>query len=168
MKKITSFVVASIVVLSGCAKNDQAENSKTEPVGKQDIEMARTDVVEDNTLESDTVSNEISEEVSEYKDGIYTADGSYDADDGDVHEDIDFRFGVREGKVTSLELVGEPGHPISKHHQEDFMEEMPGQVVGKDLKGLTVEAVSGASDTTTGFRKALEDVKRQAILTQEG
>ena len=157
MKKIISIVGASVIALTGCSGNgDKADTQK----GVARIE--ETVIVEKQKEVTAEVMSSADEVVSIYKDGIYTADGSYDADDGDVHEDIDFALEIADGKVVSLELIGEAGHPISKHHQEDFMAEMPTQIIGKDIADLQVEVVSGASDTTTGFKKALADIKKQA------
>jgi uncharacterized protein with FMN-binding domain len=157
MKKVVSIVGVSIIALTGCASS--GDNTDTQK------DVARTEetvIVEKKKEVTAEVMPNTDETVSSYKDGTYTADGSYDADDGDVHEDIDFALEVVDGKVASLELIGEAGHPISKHHQEDFMAAMPAQIIGKDIADLQVETISGASDTTTGFKKALADIQKQA------
>lgn len=161
MKKAVSIVGVSVLALTACTSN--GDNTDTQKDVARTEEVVIVEKQKEVTAESMPSADQ---NMSSYKDGVFTADGSYDADDGDVHEDIDFALEIADGKVVSLELIGEAGHPISKHHQEDFMAAMPAQIIGKDIADLHVETISGASDTTTGFKKALADIQRQA--QQEG
>ena len=172
MRKITTSIVAvGLITVTGCADSGNVSGniSKDQQDSSTRVEnpIARTENISDNNAQeaavaSDKTNDVMSAEMPGYKDGAYTADGSYLADDGDVSEDIDFRIEIKDQKVVSLELIGEPSHPISEHHQADFMDIMPSQIVGKNIADLQVETVSGASDTTTGFRKALTDIQKQA------
>jgi len=160
MKKIISLVFASIVVLAGCSDTAKEEQKPPTIVSK---DVARVDDAHEDVSNKTEEMHDVTEETQEtYKDGEYLVDGAYLANKGTVAEDIDFQFIITDGKIASLELVGESSHAISKDHQDYFMTVMPERVIGQNLETLTVDAVAGASDTTTGFRKAVNSLKEQA------
>lgn len=95
----------------------------------------------------------------DYRDGTYDVTSTY----GPVSEDsIDVKVTVKDQSITDIKVTGHPFTPVSKKHQDAFAKAIPGVVVGKQLKGLNVDTVAGASWTTEAFNKALETAREQA------
>lgn len=94
-----------------------------------------------------------------YKDGVYEVAGQKGPSGDDT---IDVKVGVAGGDVTSVDVVGHASTELSKQHQDAFIHAVPGAVVGKPLKGLSVHKVAGASWTSEAFNTALKTVREQA------
>lgn len=95
----------------------------------------------------------------DYRDGTYDVTSTY----GPVSEDsIDVKVTVKDQSIADIKVTGHPFTPVSKKHQDAFAKAIPGVVVGKQLKGLSVDTVAGASWTTEAFNKALETAREQA------
>lgn len=149
------------VLLVGCTTKKEVSTQKeleglapetiarVESQNKETAELAQNDFRDDIKNETSTVSGE------------YTGDGYYEVHDGTVKEDIDFKFVIENDVVASFEMLGEASVPDSAWHQELFMEKATPKIVGKDIATLEIDVVSGASATTEGFRKALQDVREQ-------
>jgi len=95
-----------------------------------------------------------------YRDGTYTADGSYTAPSGE--ETITVTLTIADDKVTDVKIGKHATDPNAVHYQTDFADGIASQVVGKDVDALGVSRVSGSSLTSGGFRKALESIKQKA------
>jgi uncharacterized protein with FMN-binding domain len=95
-----------------------------------------------------------------YKDGTYSAAAEYYVPHG--YEDIKVTLTVAGGTVTGSEIVNSEGDRESVRFQDDFAAAYKQFVVGKKLDGLSVSAVSGASDTTDGFNDAVAKIRQQA------
>jgi uncharacterized protein with FMN-binding domain len=95
-----------------------------------------------------------------YKDGSYTADGSYQAPSGT--ESITVELTLKDDTVTEITVTPHATDPTAKQHQGEFVGGIADQVVGKDIDTLNVTRVSGSSLTSGGFKIALEAIKEQA------
>lgn len=113
----------------------------------------------DGSSSSPSTSTDPSKDTGNYKDGTYSVKGVY----GPVDEDsIDVTLTIANGSITDVQVVGHPLTSISKTHQDDFIKAIPGVVDGKELKGLKIDNVAGASWTSDAFNSALELVREQA------
>jgi uncharacterized protein with FMN-binding domain len=99
-----------------------------------------------------------------YKDGTYTAKGDYDTA-GPTHHLMEVVVTLDDDivKAATVELKDAKISDSSKKNNDKFEAELLKTVVGKKLDEVsTVGIIAGASDTTTGFKAAVELVKTQA------
>jgi uncharacterized protein with FMN-binding domain len=98
---------------------------------------------------------------ADYKDGTYTADGSYQAPSGT--ESITVEVTLADDTITDVQVTGHASDPTAKGHQAEFIGGIADQVVGKDIDTLNVTKVSGSSLTSGGFKIAIAAIKEQAL-----
>jgi uncharacterized protein with FMN-binding domain len=96
-----------------------------------------------------------------YKDGTYSADGSYNAPSGT--ESITVEVTLAGDKITDITVTPHATDPTAKGHQAEFVGGIADQVVGKDIDTLNVTKVSGSSLTSGGFKIAIAAIKEQAL-----
>ena len=96
-----------------------------------------------------------------YKDGTYTADGSYQAPSGT--ESITVELTLADDKITDITVTPHATDPTAKGHQAEFVGGIADQVVGKDIDTLNVTKVSGSSLTSAGFKIAITAIKGEAL-----
>jgi len=95
-----------------------------------------------------------------YKDGTYTADGSYQAPSG--RESITVTLTLASDKVTAVKIGTHATDPNARQYQAMFASGISSVVVGKDIDSLGVTRVAGSSLTSGGFRVALAAIEKQA------
>ncbi|MDM4761398.1 hypothetical protein QT381_00050 [Galbitalea sp. SE-J8] len=95
-----------------------------------------------------------------YRDGEYTADGSYQSPGGT--ETITVDLTLADGVVSAVTVTGEPSTPDAEHYQGQFEAGIDALVVGKSLDDIAVSKVAGSSLTSGGFDAAIDDIKTQA------
>jgi len=98
-----------------------------------------------------------------YKDGSYTADGSYQAPSGT--ETITVTLTLADDKVTEVEIGKHATDPNAVQYQTMFADGIASQVVGKDISTLSVSRVAGSSLTSNGFRAAVAAIEKQAATS---
>jgi uncharacterized protein with FMN-binding domain len=96
-----------------------------------------------------------------YKDGTYSADGSFYTPDGT--EQIGVKVTVVSDKITAL-TIDDSGiySRESVQYTNRFISGINKLVVGKKLSDVNVSRVSGASLTPIGFNNALDTIKNDA------
>lgn len=94
-----------------------------------------------------------------YKDGNYTANGTYRTPGG--NETIEVKLTLASNKITSVSVSGD-GDGDSAEYQQMFEQGISSAVVGKSIDEANVSRVSGSSLTSTGFNNALDTIKQQA------
>jgi uncharacterized protein with FMN-binding domain len=109
---------------------------------------------------SGTDSNASSTTTGPYKDGTYSADGSYQAPSGT--ESITVTLTLAGDKVRKVEIGKHATDPNAVQYQTMFARGVASIVVGKDVDSLGVSRVAGSSLTSGGFRAAVEKIKKQA------
>jgi hypothetical protein len=97
---------------------------------------------------------------SSYKDGTYSADGTYQAPSGT--ETITVTLTVASDKVTKVTIGTHATDPNAKQYQSMFANGISSQVVGKALSDLSVTRVAGSSLTSNGFKAAVAKIETQA------
>lgn len=97
---------------------------------------------------------------AEYKDGTYSADGTYVSPNGT--ETVGVQLTLAAGTVTDVQITQHPSNPNTRKFQGEFAGGIAAQVVGKDIDELNVSKVAGSSLTSGGFNKALEQIKSEA------
>jgi uncharacterized protein with FMN-binding domain len=97
---------------------------------------------------------------SSYKDGSYSADGTYQSPAG--LGKITVSVTLASGVVTAIKVDGHATDPTAKAYQADFDSGIAGKVVGKKIDALNVTNVSGSSLTSGGFDEAIKTIEAQA------
>ncbi len=122
-----------------------------------------TSATEENVNNStNQTSNSSSSESAEssYKDGTYSATGSYNSPGG--REEIAVTLTLSNGVITSSSVKGESSSPASTQFQKEFINNYKQYVTGKSIANLKLSKVAGSSLTPAGFNAALEKIKSQA------
>lgn len=98
---------------------------------------------------------------SAYKNGTYSAVGSYQAPSG--QELVGVELVVEDDVITAVTIDQQAVHPTSQKMQSMFASGISGAVVGQRLDQLVgIGKVSGSSLTPKGFNDALVKIKAEA------
>lgn len=95
-----------------------------------------------------------------YKDGTYTAEGTYNSPAGE--EKVSLQIKLENDLVTEAIVVAESKSPVSKEFQKKFISGFSEFVIGKNIDTLNLTKVSGSSLTPKGFNDAVSKIKVQA------
>lgn len=149
-KKIGGFVsVLGVVVLAGCGARDTAKEAVTtssDAMEKAGEAMEKTgDVMEEKTGE--VMMEKADAEVKDIS-------VSYSSPAGPETMQISLSVDV-DGKISAVNSVADATHPVSLKLQNAFAAGLGDVVIGKDIAGLQVDVIGGASLTTGGFNEAV-------------
>jgi uncharacterized protein with FMN-binding domain len=114
----------------------------------------------DATSSETTSSGSSSASSSDYKDGTYSADGSYTSPGG--QQGVSVEVTVADGVISDVTVTPGAVDSQSKRFQEDFAENVADQVVGKSLDDADVSVVASSSLTSEGFNEALAKIAEEA------
>lgn len=142
--------VAGAFALSGCAA--QADAAGT---GTSDAPASSNAATPQSTASSGSSSSS-----SSYKDGTYTAEGSYQTPE--TVEKISVKVTLADGTITAVTVTGDPQARESQQYQGQFIGGISDAVVGKKIDEISVSRVAGSSLTSGGFNKAIEEIKTEA------
>ena len=95
-----------------------------------------------------------------YKDGTYTATGSYLSPGGE--DQIGVTLTVKNDIVTAVSVNPMAGDNTSARYQQMFVSGYKTYVIGKNLSTLNVGKVSRSSLTPRGFNDAVAQIRTQA------
>lgn len=97
---------------------------------------------------------------SSFKDGSYTATGTYDSPGGP--QSIDVKVTLAGGVVTDSSVTQHPTDDEASDYQSRFVSGYKSQVVGKKITEINLTRVAGSSLTPIGFNSALDKIKSEA------
>jgi uncharacterized protein with FMN-binding domain len=97
---------------------------------------------------------------SQYKDGTYSADGTYVSPNGT--ETVGVELTLAEGTITGVNITQHPSNPNTRKFQGEFAGGIAAQIVGKNIDEINVSKVAGSSLTSGGFNQAVEQIKSEA------
>lgn len=95
-----------------------------------------------------------------YKNGTYSATGTYDSPGG--QDEIAVSLTIANDVVTDATVTSVIADRESLHYQNRFISGYKQYVVGQKLSSIHLTRVSGSSLTPAGFDAALERIKSQA------
>lgn len=95
-----------------------------------------------------------------YKDGTYTAEGSYQTPE--TVEKITVQVTLADDTITAVDVTGDPQARESQQYQSQFIGGISDEVVGKKIDEIKVSRVAGSSLTSGGFNQAIEEIKTEA------
>jgi uncharacterized protein with FMN-binding domain len=143
--------IAGALALAGCAS---ATTSGSGGDGSAE------DAVATATPAAGSSSDSTSSSGSTYKDGTYTAEGTYQTPES--VETISVTVTLKDDVVTAVKVNGEPTRSESRQYQSQFIGGISSAVVGKDIDGLSVSRIAGSSLTSEGFNAAIDEIKSEA------
>lgn len=95
-----------------------------------------------------------------YKNGSYTAVGSYSSPGGT--DSITIQVAVKDGIITDTSAQSGSTTRESSEYQTDFIAAYKSRVVGKKLSDIKLSRLSGSSLTPIGFNLAIDKIRLQA------
>lgn len=143
------------IMVTGVTALKNKEKATTDPVSI----TPQTQPASDETMTSQTPTV-ASSEAATYKDGTYSATGSYVSPGG--NERIAVTLTLENDIVSDVSATPQAASPTSRDYQSLFVKGYQTQVVGKDIDTLNLSRVSGSSLTSKGFNDALAQIRRQA------
>lgn len=133
-----------------------SETNDTQTTTEQSQTLATTEPA----TTSPTPSPAPAAATTKYKNGTYTASGSYSTPEST--ESITITVTVENDVVTATSAQNTAKDRESKDWQGDFISGYKSQVVGRALASLNLGKVSGSSLTPTGFNNAIAKIRTQA------
>ncbi len=97
---------------------------------------------------------------STYKDGTYSATGSYLSPGGT--EQLGVSITLKNDIVTAVTITPKPVDPEGNQYQKDFAQNLDSFVIGKEINTIHLTTVSRSSLTSGGFNQALAAIEAQA------
>lgn len=170
MKKNASLVSGfglAMLTLSGCGAATPAQVTVPAPVKTES--PAPTPVVTEipvvvtssvPSVATSSAAKPVSSSTHTYKDGTYSVVGSYKSPAG--QEEIGVTVTLKNDIITDVTVTPKASAPRSKMLQQDFAANYKPMVVGKNIAGLNLGKVSGASLTPIGFNDALAKIEAKA------
>jgi uncharacterized protein with FMN-binding domain len=142
--------IVLVIVLTIAYENAKSDN----------LAVSDTTTVPVDTTKQTPIATVPSTTTSTYKDGTYTATGSYMSPGGP--DKIGVTVTLANNIVTDVSVTPEPGDHTSSHYQGIFAANYKQYVVGQNIATLHLTKVSGSSLTPKGFDDAIAQIKTQA------
>jgi uncharacterized protein with FMN-binding domain len=140
-------VAVVIIIIAVVAVYTSTKDSNTVPApANQESQVTNQPATED--------------QASQYKDGIYSAQGSYVSPGGP--REIGLTITLENNVITDTTFEGNAEDPASKRFQGEFGDNYSPLIIGKNIDEVTLTKVSGSSLTPKGFTDALEKIKTEA------
>lgn len=95
-----------------------------------------------------------------YKDGTYSAEGTYNTPAGT--QKINVKITLSSDIITDAIASNDATDRTSSRYEDLFISSYKQYVIGKNINGLNLKTVSGASLTPKGFNSALGKIREQA------
>jgi uncharacterized protein with FMN-binding domain len=137
-----TLVIVGVVIATNPNKSDASSNNNT---------STSTQTASNNTTSSGDQT---------YKDGTYTATGSYFSPGG--QEMVKVTLTLNNNTVTASDVISGANDPTADSYQTIFIGGYKKYVVGKKIDTIKLSNVSGSSLTSQGFNDALKQIEQQA------
>jgi uncharacterized protein with FMN-binding domain len=146
---VTAIIVIVLIAIAAAAV-----------VALNNSQKAAAPVTSDSTSPSSNQSQAPSPTASQYKDGTYSATGSYSTPGG--RESIELEVTLTGGTVQDTKLTQKGMTGEAKEYQARFASGYKTEVIGKSIDEISLSRVAGSSLTSAGFNNALDQIKRDA------
>lgn len=113
-----------------------------------------------NTTNTTTATNSGNSSTTNYQDGTYTANVSYNVPHGS--NDIAVTVTVKNGSVESVKTSHDYTDRESGEYISNFETQIAQAVVGQPISSATVNRLGGASLTSQAFNQAVKQIEQQA------
>lgn len=145
-------IAATAVIITTNKKDDTANTSDNSAT-----QMADTSDTASDTMDS---TNSAADSSATFKDGTYTATGSYQTPGG--QESIDLTVTLSGNTITDAKVVQNASGGEAAEYQSKFASGYKSLVVGKKITDVSLTRVAGSSLTPVGFNNAISDIENQA------
>ena len=156
-KKSNKAIVAVIVVVLLVAATTAVVALNNQPASTESSSDTAT-TTPPTTSESGT--NNATASTGNYKDGTYSATGSYSTPGGT--ESITLSVTLKGNVITDSTLTQHADSGESEEYQDRFASGYKSYVTGKNVNEVSLSRVAGSSLTSDGFDAALETIKNDA------
>ena len=156
---VFTLVALGILIAGKNSNQDVATNPVVNPVTTPVTTPTVTPVA---TPDTTTVTPPVTTptQSSIYKNGTYTAQGTYDSPAGT--ERIGITVTLQNDVITAASAVNEANARQSVRYQNAFISGFQPLVIGKNIDQVSLDRVAGSSLTPAGFNDALDKIKTQA------
>ncbi|MET4539793.1 uncharacterized protein with FMN-binding domain [Arthrobacter bambusae] len=144
-----------IGTVAGCAPSAQSPSAESTPAAENGGQASTSSPTSSSTASGSTAAG-----TPAYKDGTYSADGTYTSPNG--QETVGVELTLASDTVSAVNITTHPSNPNTKKFQGEFAGGIAAQIVGKKIDELNVSKVAGSSLTSGGFNEAVEQIKSQA------
>ncbi len=148
---VAVLVVIVLIVVGVTLTNKKSDNTVTDTATQDTTASTTPSTTTDITATTSTAA---------YKDGSYSATGSYSSPGG--RESIAVDVTLKDGTVTAVSAKTNPAQDESEEYQNMFLSAYKNLVVGKKVSDLKLDRVSGSSLTSQGFNSAIEQIRTKA------
>lgn len=97
-------------------------------------------------------------EALDYRDGSYTAEGTY----GNLPSKLTVTLTLVRGRIEDVSVRAHASDPTSLDYQRRFAAAVPALVKGKSIADVRIGKLAGSSVTPDGFNAALKRIRDQA------
>lgn len=154
-KAIIGIIVVALLVAAATAvvvlgANNEAKNNSVETT----VSSSPAATTESTASSSDDSGS------STYKNGTYTATGSYSTPGG--QESIGLSVTLAGDTISSAKVTQNATGGEAEEYQAKFAANFESQVVGKKIDEVSLSRVAGSSLTPRGFNNAITDIENQA------
>jgi uncharacterized protein with FMN-binding domain len=157
----TALAVAGVAVWGALSmRNSQEEVPQTTESLPESTSPTATSQSPASTPTSTTSSPTSTATTGGFKDGSYTATGSYGTPGGTQR--IEVTLSLSGGVITKASVKNQATDRESSGFQDEFIAAFSSKVVGKKLSEVSLGKTSGSSLTPRGFNAALATIKNQA------
>lgn len=144
-------------LLVGCSPETDSDDGAA---SSSRATASRRSVASSDAAVSSAASSVAAMERATYKDGTYSAEGTYRSPAG--AEAINITITLEDGVITATEFEGTATHQKSMAMQKAFSEGYEALVVGKPIDEVSLTVVNGSSLTGKGFMEAVAEIKAEA------
>lgn len=157
-KAIYGIIIAILVVIGGFVFWNSKQNSEVTQTPAQPVSSQPSVPTGETKTPVPTPTPIVDNR--KYKDGTYTATGTYGTPEGS--ENVSITLVIKNDKVTDATLKANASDNTSARYIDAFNQGFKTQVVGKSVDQISLTVVNGASLTPKGFMQALNKIKTQA------
>ncbi len=152
--------IAAVVLIGGGAIAYALMGKKTEVTQNPSPVTSQTTGTQDTSGTPASQASAPATSASTYKDGTYSATGSYMSPGG--NEQIGVTVTLKNDVITSASVTPKPVSEDGARFQDIFASNFKQYVIGKDISSVKLTTVSGSSLTPGGFNDALAQIEAKA------
>ncbi len=152
--------LAALVVIGGGAIAYALTGKKTEVIPEPAPVTSTAGTATTTASTTDTTAVVTSSLASTYKNGTYSATGSYLSPGGT--EQLGVTVTLKDDVIVSASVTPKPVSEQGTQFQGIFSKNFKQYVIGKDISSIHLTTVSGSSLTPQGFNDALTKIEAQA------
>lgn len=158
-------ITVGIITVAFNSQEEEKPTDQTETSNEENMQTGGSSQTElklevENNLNQEGEENQ--GETSSYRDGEFTASGTYSSPDGT--DEIDVSVTLRNGVIESVSVETNPKSTTGARHQQLFAEGIAGEVEGERIDEVEVGRVNGSSLTGAGFNQAIGRIRQEARI----